>query len=112
MRSFATLTTTTKSPVSTCGVYSGLFLPRRRAAIWVASRPSTLPCASTTNQPCLISPVFAVNVVISFRSAFREKLRILPINGAASDYIAPMVQCNNYLGNRSEDGHGMHGTLD
>ena len=33
-----------------CGVYSGLRLPRRVSAIWVASRPSVLPVASTTSQ--------------------------------------------------------------
>ena len=32
------------------GVYSGLRLPRRVSAIWVASRPSVLPLASTTSQ--------------------------------------------------------------
>src|SRR3954469_2681667 len=63
-RSFATLTTTTKSPVSTCGVYSGLCLPRRRIAIWVAILPRTLFWASTTTQPCWTSSAFAVYVFI------------------------------------------------
>src|SRR5215213_2865611 len=44
------LTTITKSPTSTWGVYSGLRLPRSMSAIWVASRPSVLPVASTTSQ--------------------------------------------------------------
>ena len=39
---FSALTTTTKSPVSTCGVYWGLRLPRRVSAICVASRPERL----------------------------------------------------------------------
>jgi hypothetical protein len=39
-----------KSPVSMCGVKIGLCLPRSRAAIWVASRPSPLSDASTTYQ--------------------------------------------------------------
>src|SRR6478735_3875122 len=39
-----------KSPVSTCGVYSGLRLPRRVSAICVARRPRVLPSASTTYQ--------------------------------------------------------------
>ena len=39
-----------KSPVSTCGVYSGLRLPRSASAIWVARRPRVLPSASTTYQ--------------------------------------------------------------
>src|SRR3954451_2889787 len=46
----AALITTTKSPTSQCGVYSGLVLPRSLSAIWVASRPSVLPLASTTTQ--------------------------------------------------------------
>ena len=33
---FSALTTTTKSPVSTCGVYCGFVLPRSVSAIWVA----------------------------------------------------------------------------
>ena len=45
---FSALTTTTKSPVSTWGVYSGLRLPRSVSAIRVASRPRVLPSASTT----------------------------------------------------------------
>ena len=46
----AAFTTTTKSPVSICGVYSGLRLPRSMSAIWVARRPSVLPRASTSTQ--------------------------------------------------------------
>ena len=47
---FSAFTTTTKSPVSTCGVYSGLRLPRRVSAIRVARRPSVSPSASTRYQ--------------------------------------------------------------
>jgi len=51
---------TTVEAVSTCGVYSGLCLPRRRVAIWAARRPRTLFWASTTYHPCSTSPTFAV----------------------------------------------------
>jgi hypothetical protein len=47
---FSAFTTTTKSPTSMCGVYSGLRFPRRASAICVASLPSVLPEASTTSQ--------------------------------------------------------------
>ena len=47
---FSAFTTTTKSPVSTCGVYCGLPLPRSVSAICVASRPRVCPSASTTYQ--------------------------------------------------------------
>ena len=40
----------TKSPVSSCGVYFGLCLPRRTLAISLARRPRGLPVASTTHQ--------------------------------------------------------------
>jgi hypothetical protein len=44
------LTTTTWSPVSMCGAYIGLCLPRRIVATSEASLPSTTPLASTTYQ--------------------------------------------------------------
>jgi hypothetical protein len=47
---FSALTTTTKSPVSQCGVYSGFVFPRSASAICVARRPSVWPAASTTSQ--------------------------------------------------------------
>src|ERR671928_684957 len=47
---FSALTTTTKSPTSTCGVYVGLRLPRSASAIWVANRPRVWPSASTSSQ--------------------------------------------------------------
>ena len=43
-------TTMTKSPVSSCGVYCGLCLPRRTCATSLARRPSGLSVASTTHQ--------------------------------------------------------------
>jgi hypothetical protein len=63
-RSFAAFTTTMKSPVSTCGVYSGLCLPRSREAICEARRPSTLPWASTTYQPRWTVAGLALKVVM------------------------------------------------
>src|SRR5471030_894811 len=70
-RSPDALTTTMKSPVSTCGVYSGLCLPRKRSAICDARRPSTLFCASITYQSCWTSCAFAVYVFIA-RCLFRK----------------------------------------
>src|SRR4051812_8693272 len=40
----------TKSPVSTCGVKTGLSLPRRTIAMRLARRPSGLSDASTTHH--------------------------------------------------------------
>src|SRR5262249_1707994 len=57
---FSAFTTMTKSPVSTCGVYCGLFLPRSRSAICVASRPRVWPSASTTYHSRVISPGLAL----------------------------------------------------
>src|SRR5215213_9400791 len=48
-----------------CGVYSGLFLPRSVSAIWVASRPSVLPSASTTYQRWVTSLGLAFQVFIA-----------------------------------------------
>ena len=57
---FSAFTTITKSPVSTCGVYTGFPLPRSVSAIAVARRPRVLPSASTTYQSRWISPGLAV----------------------------------------------------
>src|SRR5262245_43854105 len=82
-----------KSPVSTCGVYVGLCLPRRREAIWLASLPSTLFWASTTYQPCWTSPAFAEYVfmipksVPGLRKGSNEGARLYPKKGAGGhDY--------------------------
>src|ERR1700710_1559369 len=53
---------TTKSPASTWGANWGLCLPRRRIAVWLASRPSTTSVASMTCQARVISPGFGVYV--------------------------------------------------
>src|SRR5260363_150144 len=58
------LTTTIKSPVSTCGVYSGLCFPRRRCAILLATRPVSCFVASTRYHLRSISAVFAEKVFI------------------------------------------------
>src|SRR5438067_5354564 len=62
-------TTTTKSPVSTCGVYSALPLPRSVSAICVARRPRVFPSASTTNQRRSTSCGFAVQVFMAEKAA-------------------------------------------
>src|SRR5699024_7316378 len=56
------LTTMTKSPVSRCGAYVGLCLPRSNVATSVASLPSTTFSASITCQERVISPGFGVYV--------------------------------------------------
>src|SRR3954471_6402646 len=68
---FSALTTTTKSPVSTRGAKVGLCLPRRRTAIWLASRPSTTSVASMTCHWRSTSPGFGVYVrtVVAFVSS-------------------------------------------
>src|SRR5579859_5194345 len=45
---FSAFTTMTKSPASRCGVYTGLFLPRKIFATWAARRPRTAPSALMT----------------------------------------------------------------
>jgi hypothetical protein len=67
---FSALTTTTKSPVSMCGVYCGLRLPRSVSAIWVARRPRVCPSASTTYHSRVTSPglAFQVFMVIEKRA--------------------------------------------
>src|SRR5215472_14769953 len=47
-KTFSALMTTTKSPASRWGVYTGLFLPRKILATWAASRPKTAPSALMT----------------------------------------------------------------
>src|SRR5215207_3107274 len=56
------LTMITWSPVSMCGANTGLCLPRRTRATSVASRPSTMPSASTTCQARWISEAFGLYV--------------------------------------------------
>ena len=51
---FSALITTTKSPVSMCGVYSGLRLPRSTSAICVASAPERL-AVSVDQQPIALA---------------------------------------------------------
>src|SRR5918999_3707715 len=60
--SLSALTTITWSPVSMCGANTGLCLPRSTRATSVASRPRTMPSASTTYQARWISEAFGVYV--------------------------------------------------
>src|SRR5579884_2073060 len=55
--------------MSTCGVYCGFRLPRSVSAIWVASRPSVLPSASTRYHSRVISPGLALYVFIGCASS-------------------------------------------
>src|SRR6186997_3662730 len=59
---FSALTITTKSPVSMCGAYIGLCLPRSSVAAWAASLPSTTSVASITCQAWVMSPGFGLYV--------------------------------------------------
>src|ERR671912_87645 len=56
------VTLITWSPVSMCGAHTGLCLPRRTRATSVASRPSTMPSASTPCQARWISEAFGLYV--------------------------------------------------
>src|SRR3954451_13994196 len=67
---FEALTTTTKSPPSTCGAKVALCLPRSRVATVTARRPRTTSSASMTCQALVISPglgLYVDTVVTSFR---------------------------------------------
>src|SRR5262245_15717064 len=56
--------TTTWSPTSRCGANVGLCLPRNTWATRVASRPSTLPSASTRNHLRSIALSFGITVAM------------------------------------------------
>src|SRR5215470_1329872 len=56
--------TTTWSPTSRCGAKVGLCLPRSTWATRVASRPRTLPSASTRNHLRSIAPSFGITVAM------------------------------------------------
>src|SRR6266851_7714429 len=78
--------TTIKSPASTCGVNSGLCLPRKRRAISAASRPSTLPLASTRYQSRLTSCGLAERVVMALSAYVRDTAK-------ARDFIEEVAKC-------------------
>lgn len=69
-----------KSPVSTCGVNSGLCLPRSRCATSLATRPRTLSVASITYQSRFTSWGFAEKVFMIFPNieSVPEWTRIAP----------------------------------
>src|SRR6476646_7701267 len=73
-----------KSPVSMCGVKIALCLPRRRSAIPVASRPSTLSEASTTYQARVMSRGRAEKVFIGESCRSRPGERRGRLNSAKS----------------------------
>ena len=77
-----------KSPVSTCGVYSGLCFPRSRRAISVARRPSTLSEASTTYHPRLTVSGFA-ETVFTIKVLHGEKNRGANSTGCPSHLQPP-----------------------
>src|SRR5215469_10884383 len=60
--------TTTKSPLSRCGVNVGLCLPRKICAICDARRPRTCPSASMTYHCGCRSAALALYVFIIVRS--------------------------------------------
>src|SRR5690606_30126973 len=72
------LTTMTKSPVSTWGVYCGLCLPRNTAATWLANRPKVLPLASMTYHLRSTLPGFAMKVRLIGLSSFLAAVPFLP----------------------------------
>src|SRR5882724_4191248 len=89
-RSLPALTTTTKSPVSTWGVNSGLCLPRNRRAISAASRPRTLPLASTRYQSRLTSCDLAEKVLMALDSRVRYTTK-------ARDFIEEVAKCQTHF---------------
>src|SRR6266540_3154454 len=72
--------------MSTCGVNSGLCLPRKRRAISAASRPSTLPLASTRYQSRLTSCGLAERVVMALSSYVRDTAKV-------RDFIEEVAKC-------------------
>src|SRR3989442_875973 len=82
--------TTIKSPVSTCGVNSGLCLPRKRRAISAASRPSTLPLASTRYQSRLTSCGLAERVGMALSSYVQDTVK-------ARDFIEEVAKCQTHF---------------
>src|SRR5437762_9368384 len=63
-RTFSALMTTTKSPVSTCGVRIVFSLPRNKLAAFTATRPKTWSLASITHHLRGTSLAFAEKVFI------------------------------------------------
>src|SRR6266508_3149120 len=61
---FSALITTTKSPVSTCGVKIAFSLPRNKLAAFTATCPSTWSLASITHHLRGTSLAFAEKVFI------------------------------------------------
>src|SRR5690606_41543295 len=74
----------TKSPVSTCGVYSGRCLPRRILATSEAKRPRDWFEASTTNQRRSISFAFAL-LVMPIGELCRRKLSLAQGKGRSEE---------------------------
>ena len=68
--------TTTKSPVSTCGVKMAFSLPRSNLAAFTATWPSTWPLASITHHLRGTSLALAEKVFIRAEKA--RKLRAMP----------------------------------
>src|SRR5580704_14424478 len=91
--------TTTKSPVSTCGVNIGFPLPRRRFATVTATRPSERSFASTMYHFRSTSLALAENVFmkVSQKRAANLGLSHRPVNGILrtialqQDHPPPMV---------------------
>src|ERR1035438_9721996 len=73
---FSALTTTTKSPASTCGVNVGLILPRKTLAARTATLPSTWLLASITYQRGFCSSFFAKNVLMNFLSGCVRRCKL------------------------------------
>jgi len=70
---FSALMTTTKSPVSTCGVKIGFCFPRNKLATLTATRPKGSLLASTMYHFRSISLAFAENVLMPINRKEREK---------------------------------------
>src|SRR6266404_1591056 len=77
-RTLSALITTTKSPVSTCGVKIVFSFPRSSFAAFTATRPKTWSFASMTHHLRVTSLALAENVFIGAEKA--RKLRDAPVS--------------------------------
>src|SRR5207248_2640489 len=79
-RTLSALMTTTKSPVSTCGVKIVFSLPRNKLAALTATWPNTWSFASITHHLRGTSLALAENVFIAAEKARKLRTAQAPVN--------------------------------
>src|SRR3954469_12650606 len=87
-RTFSALITTTKSPVSTCGVKIAFSLPRRRFAAFTATRPRTWFWASIIHHLRGTSLALAENVFIGSGRARKVWVNERGVNRMLGEFMA------------------------